>query len=133
MKIPVNIKQNMRYYKFEDHFKCPRCKQTAAKFVYLKVDGDILHFVYNCKKCGESFNDTLTYSELLGLHNKYMGTRDRAEVERYWLYECFQLGLYFDTVFQHETDKIDYNNIICKLNRDTSGWRGYWYGMKYAA
>jgi transcription elongation factor Elf1 len=133
MKTPEHIKHDMKYYKFENHFLCHNCNQYAAKFTYLKFHDDRIHWLFNCTRCGEDFKYMMTFDKLLELYFQYTGASDKTQVERYWLWECYRLGLYFDTVFQHETDKIDYNNIICKLNKDTSGWRGYWYRWKYAA
>ena len=131
--IPEYIKNDFRYYKFENHFFCNRCRQYAAKFTYLKFDGDNINWLFNCTGCGENFKYTMSYDQLRELYFKYASKKDKTLVERYYLYECFQLGLFYDTVFQHEADKDAFNLIICELNRDTNGWSGFWYRRKYAA
>jgi hypothetical protein len=130
--IPEYIKNNLQYYKHENHFFCSRCRQYAAKFTYLKFDADKINWLFNCTGCGEDFKYTMSYEQLRELYYQYTGAKDRSVVERYWLYAIFRLGLFFDTVFQHEADKEDFNQIICRLNKDTNGWRNHWYGRKYA-
>ena len=133
MKISEHIQQDLKYYKHENHFLCNRCRQYAAKFTYLKFDTSKINWLFNCTdSCGEDFKYTMAYDQLLELYFKYASEKDKTLVERYWLWECYQIGLFYDTVFQHAADKDDFNLIICRLNRDTNGWREYWYRMKYA-
>jgi hypothetical protein len=131
--IPEFIKNDLRYYKHENHFLCNRCRQYNAKFTYLKFDGANISWLFNCTGCGEDFKYTMTYEQLRELYFQYASEKDKTLVERYWLWECYRLGLFNDIVFQHKTDKDDFNSIICRLNRDTNGWRNLWYGWKYAA
>ena len=105
---------------------------SFLKFTYLKFNGDNINWLFNCTGCGENFKYTKTYEQLRELYCQYTGAKDKTLVDRYWLWEGYRLGLFYDTVFQHEINKDDFNSIICRLNRDTNGWRKLYYSRKYA-
>ena len=129
MTVPNTIEQDFWYYKLETHFRCEQCKTYFARFTHLKINGDKIYWIFNCANCGEDWNQWMSYVKLREVFYRFAYSKENGFLETLWL--CFRLGLYRDEVFQFEHDKEDYNQIICRLHKDTSGIRKHWYGRKY--
>ena len=127
LKVPYEIQNDLKFYKQEDHFLCRNCNQYQAKFTYLKFDADKIFWLFNCSSCGENWKQVMKYNLLreLFFYNDNAKNKDDYDLNALW--RCFQLGLWYDEVFQFENDKNDYNQIICRLHKDTSGIRKFWY------
>ena len=120
--IPEIIKRDMQHLKFSNNLYCRNCKQYRAKFTYIKIVGDNINFIFNCD-CGEDFQFSMSYEKLREVYY----TKDKLSGDLATLWRCFRLGLYFDQVFKHEFEKKKFVKLVCRLNRDTSGIRKYWY------
>ena len=129
MRLPNEIEHDFRYYKLETHFRCDNCKTYLARFINLKVDGDKILWIFNCSNCGENWTRLISYSKLRETFYRFTYSKESGLLETLW--RCFRLGLYRDEVFKFEHDKDDYKLIICRLHKDTSGIRNFWYRRKY--
>ena len=129
MKIPAHVKHDMTYFKFENHLYCRNCKQNASHFAYIDVVNDKTHFIINCSNCGEDGEYVMVYEKLREIYY----TKDRLSGDLETLWRCFRLGLFYDQVFKTELEKKRYVKLVCRLNKDSSGLKKFWYGMKYAA
>ena len=128
MKAPTKeIQADFQFYKLEANLYCRNCRQYKARFTYIQIIDNVIHFIMNCQNCGESFEFTVPYSKMLEIYYKKDLSGDKLT-----LWKCFRLGLFVNTVFKHEHHKQSFVKLVCRLNRDTEGLRGFYYRRKYA-
>ena len=127
MKAPTKeIQADLNYFKYEANLYCRNCKQYKARFTYIQIIDNVIHEIMNCSECGESGEYVMSYEKLREVYY----TKD-LKGDRLTLWKFFNLGLYYNQVFQFEHEKKKYVKLVCRLNRDTEGWRKIWYGRKY--
>jgi hypothetical protein len=129
-KTPESIKADLRYYKFENNLYCRNCKQYRAKFTYIKIEADKINFIFNCN-CGQDFQYSMSYETLRKTFYRYTYAKESGNLATLW--RCFRLGLYFNQVFKFAHEKKQFEKIVCRLNKDTSGIRDFYYRMKHAS
>lgn len=127
MKTPEYIRDDyVKYKQGGEKFICKECNTKSASFTYIKIKKpDIISWIFNCTECGYDFALTLLYKAFLGMYLQY-NKKGTERIRLFQLFEMFRLGLYYDEVFKHVPDKNDYNQILIRLNKDSTGWRRYW-------
>lgn len=123
MKIPEHIQENYKQYKQGNNLYCQNCKRYAANFTYMSFDGDLIIYKKNCTHCGEDYFLTIPYKKLRSIYLQLTNSKKPEMMEHKFLWWIFELGMYYREVFQHEDDKIKFDKILLRLNRDSKGWR----------
>ena len=122
------IKDSLNFFKYKNNLHCRNCEKNAAHFSFIKVDtDDIIHFIFNCSGCGHDYEYVLTYEKLRKI---YFQKELKGDEKTLWA--IFQLGMYFDACFKFEHEKPAYLKLVCRLNKDASWPKKYYYRRKYA-
>ena len=130
MKIPRYIREDYHYYKQSKNFKCKNCKQYFVNFTYMSFQGDQILYHSNCAGCGEDYAMALTYKILRKIYFGVTKSKNPTDVKLKDFWNIFRLGVWYKEVFKHEKEKVKFDRLLVRLNKETSGWRKYFYGWR---